>query len=172
MEILHVFKTNNFFHKIFFRHYFSFHFFFFFSYFFSYLICRRFRVKLKPWNFLLINSRLILKLFNFLFSWQITLRAESFASRNFRKIREFWPFSQKFKARKILFWPIRESLCSQNFSRFSLFFLTFFYFFLTSFFQKNLAWFLHRFVVPQVDFLLYEFSFAKLDFFILHAVLF
>ena len=58
-----------------------------------------------------------------------------FRSRNFRKFREFWPFSRKFKTRKTLFWPIRESLCSQNFYRFSHFLNLFF--FLTSFFHQN-----------------------------------
>ena len=74
--------------------------------------------------------------------------------------------------RKILLWSVRESLYSRNFSRFSLFFKPFFYFFLTSSFHQNPAWLLRRFAVTQVDYLLHEFSFAKLDFLILHAVLF
>ena len=36
-----------------------------------------------------------------------------FRSRNFL---EFCPNSRKFKTRKILYWPIRESLCTRNFS--------------------------------------------------------
>ena len=84
-----------------------------------------------------------------------------FRSRNFR---EFRPFSRKLKTQKILFWSIRESLCSRSFSRFSLFLNFFFNFFLTSFFHKNPVSFLRRFALPQVDYLLRELSFAKLDF--------
>ena len=50
-----------------------------------------------------------------------TLGAETFASRNFREFREFCPNSRKFKTRKILYWPIRESLCTRNFSIFFFF---------------------------------------------------
>ena len=60
-----------------------------------------------------------------------------FRSRNFRKFREFWPFSRKFKTRKSLFWPIRESLCSQNFYKFSHFLNLFFLFFLDQLFPPK-----------------------------------
>ena len=49
------------------------------------------------------------------------LKTEYFRSRNFREFREFSPNSLKFKTRKILYWPIRESLCTRNFSIFSFF---------------------------------------------------
>ena len=59
-----------------------------------------------------------------------------FRSRNFR---EFWPFSRKFKTQKIMFWPIRESLCSRNFSRFSCFLKPFFNFFLDQLFPPKFS---------------------------------
>ena len=43
-----------------------------------------------------------------------TLSVQTFASRNFRDFREFWPFSRKFMLLKILNRPIRESLCSRK----------------------------------------------------------
>ena len=55
------------------------------------------------------------------------LGAETFTSRNFCEFRKFCPFSRKFKTRKILLWPIRESLCSRNFSRFFLFLNLYFF---------------------------------------------
>ena len=51
----------------------------------------------------------------------ITLGEEIFASRNVRKFHEFCPNSRKFKRRKILYWPIHESLCTRNFSIFYFF---------------------------------------------------
>ena len=46
----------------------------------------------------------------------ILLRAEIFASRNFREFRKFWPNSLKFMTQKVLLKPIQESLCLRNFS--------------------------------------------------------
>jgi len=47
----------------------------------------------------------------------ITLESEYLACRNFC---ECCPNSRKFKMRKILYWPCRQSLCSWNFSHFCL----------------------------------------------------
>ena len=85
------------------------------------------------------------------------LGAETFAN-----FADFGHFRESLTREKLCFGP---SLCSQNFSRFSFFFKPFFYFFLTSFFHQNPLWFLRRFAVPKVDYLLREFIFAKLDFF-------
>ena len=91
---------------------------------------------------------------------------------------DLWDFNNVFRKDvtckiilKLLHFAFLESLCLRKFSRFSLFFKPFF-FFLTSFFHQNPVWFFCRFAVPQVDYFLREFSFAKLDFFILQAVLF
>ena len=44
---------------------------------------------------------------------------KKYRSRNFREFREFCPNSWKFKMPKILYWPIRDRLCTRNFSIFS-----------------------------------------------------
>ena len=70
-----------------------------------------------------------------------------------------------------MFGPFAKVYAREIFPDFP-FFKPFFNFFLTSFFHQNPAWLLRIFAVPQVDYLLREFSFARLDFFILNAVLF
>ena len=42
-------------------------------------------------------------------SRETTLREETFAGRNFREFREFWPFSRKLMTRNFQKDPIRES---------------------------------------------------------------
>ena len=49
--------------------------------------------------------------------YERTLGVQTFANRNFRDFREFWPFSRKLMSLKSLNRAIRESLCSRKILR-------------------------------------------------------